>query len=64
MTELAKKLGAGAALAASTAPAFAVDIASANAELAEGLTNVTSIGGAVLLIAVAIAVFKYVRKAF
>lgn len=62
--ELAKKLGAAAALGASAAPAFAVDVTTATSELSEGLANVTSIGGAVLLIAVAIAVFKYVRKAF
>ena len=61
---LNKKLVAAGALVASAAPAFAVDITSATAELGEGLTNVTSIGGAVLAIAVAIAVFKYVRKAF
>lgn len=59
-----KKIVAGSALVASAAPAFALDITAATSELTEGLANVTSIGGAVLLIAVAIAVFKYVRKAF
>lgn len=59
-----KKIGAGTALVASAAPAFAVDVTGATGELTEGLANVTSIGAAVLLIAVAIAVFKYVRKAF
>lgn len=56
----------GAVVAAGLAgvsAAHAVDITSVSTELAEGLTNVQTIGAAVLLIAVAVAVFKYVKKA-
>lgn len=59
-----KEFAAAALGAAAAAPAFAVDIASATTELNEGVTNVTTIGGIVLSIAVVIAVFKYVKKAF
>lgn len=63
MDSLKKVAGVvGTSLLAS--PAFAVDIAAAQTELTEGLTNVVAIGGAVLVIAVTIAVFKYVKKAF
>lgn len=61
---LMKKSAAFAALVALSAPSFAVDIVAAQTELGEGLTNVTAIGGAVLVIGVTIAVFKYVKKAF
>lgn len=64
MKNVLKSVGAGAALVAAAAPAMAVDLTSVSAELTEGLANVQTIGAAVLLIAVAIAVFKYVRKAF
>lgn len=59
-----KKVGAVVGSSLLAAPAFAVDITGAQSELAEGLTNVVAIGGAVLVIAVTIAVFKYVKKAF
>lgn len=58
-----KTLGAIAASALAV-PAFAVNTVDAQAALTEGLTNVTTIGGAVLVIAVTIAIFKYVKKAF
>jgi hypothetical protein len=59
-----KKVGVAGAGILATVPAFAVDIAAAQTELTEGLQNVVAIGGAVLIIAVTVAVFKYVKKAF
>lgn len=61
--KLAKSVAAILAVALASS-AQAVDITLATAELTEGQTNVVSIGGAVLVIAVTIAVFKYVKKAF
>jgi acid phosphatase family membrane protein YuiD len=46
------------------ASAHAVDVTAVSAALTEGQANVETIGAAVLIIAVAIAVFKWVRKAF
>lgn len=64
MKNIFKKAAGVGALAVASIPAHAVEITSATTALTEGQGNVVAIGGAVLVIAVTIAVFKYVRKAF
>jgi Inovirus Coat protein B len=68
MLNKAKQFGSALGLASlgalASLPAHAVDIIAATTELNEGKTNVIAIGAIVLVVAVTIAVFKYVRKAF
>lgn len=63
-TALLKKLGVGAAaVAASTAPAFAAVDAAITTKLTEAGTDAAVIGGAVLVLIIGIAAFKFMRKA-
>lgn len=59
-----KKLSAGAAVVvASTAPAFAAVDAAVTTKLTEAGTDAAVIGGAVLVLIIGIAAFKFMRKA-
>jgi len=56
-------LGAGAALLPLASYAAAVDVADVVTDIGAQVAPVTSIGGAVLLLIVAIKAFKWVRRA-
>lgn len=58
------KLAALAAISAvTTAPAFAAVDAAVTTAISDGKSDAATIGGAVLAVIVAIAVFKYMRRA-
>lgn len=63
-TALLKKLGVGAAVvAASIAPAFAEVDPAVKTKLTETGADAAVIGGAVLIVIIGIASFKYMRRA-
>ena len=59
---LRRALPAGALLAAGASHA-AVDVASVTTEISSNVASVTAVGGAVLLVFVAAAAFRWVRRA-
>ncbi|MGY3872715.1 major capsid protein [Aeromonas dhakensis] len=62
--KLLKKLGVGAAVVvASTAPAFAAVDAAITTKLTDAGADAAVIGGAVLVLVIGIAAFKYMRRA-
>lgn len=59
-----KKIAAGASLvAASITSASAAVPAAVTTALSDGLADATTVAGAALIIVVAVAVFKYMRRA-
>lgn len=58
-----KRAAAGLVAAAATAPAFAEVPAAVTTALTEGGTDVATLGGAVLVVIIGIAVWKYMRRA-
>lgn len=60
---IAKGLGVGAALVASTSANAAVDVATVVSEIGAAATPIASIGSAVLIVMVGIKVYKWIRRA-